>query len=108
MRLIDADALNDKRFHDLPYTHITPHDCEAESYKRGWNDAIDAIVECEPTAQPQQKTGRWISERREWEYTLRCSECGYTYTPRGLEDGTLDQADIHHYCPLCGTKMDRW
>ena len=77
---------------------------KADEDMRNLLDELEAL----PTAQPQQKTGRWISERREWEYTLRCSECGYTYTPRGLEDGTLDQADIHHYCPLCGTKMDRW
>jgi DNA-directed RNA polymerase subunit RPC12/RpoP len=70
----------------------------------GRNDC-EKVLEGLPSAQPQ--TGHWISERREWEYTLRCSECGYTYIPRGLEDGTLDQADIHHYCPLCGTKMDR-
>lgn len=49
MRLIDADALPSVKFHALPYTHITPSDVNAESYKRGWNDAIDAIVDCMPT-----------------------------------------------------------
>jgi len=49
MRLIDADALPSVKFHALPYTHITPSDVNAESYKRGWNDAIDAIVDCAPT-----------------------------------------------------------
>jgi len=52
MRPIDADALNSVKFHSLPYTHITPSDADAEAYKRGWNDAIDAIIEDAPTIEP--------------------------------------------------------
>ena len=62
MRLIDADSLQSVKFHALPYTHITPIDADAESYERGWNDAIDAIMIDTPSSQPEQ---RWIqcSER---------------------------------------------
>lgn len=49
MRLIDADNIRGAKFHDLPYTHIVPRDVESEFYMLGWNDAIDAIVEVEPT-----------------------------------------------------------
>ena len=49
MRLIDADALKAVKFHPLPYTHIVPTDADAESYKLGWNDAIDAIIDSAPT-----------------------------------------------------------
>jgi len=56
MRLIDADKISEAKFHPLPYTHITPTDVDAESYKRGWNDAIDAIITEEPTAEEPQ----WI------------------------------------------------
>lgn len=52
MRLIDADALKKVKFHPLPYTHITPSDCDSEAYKRGWNDAIDAVAENAPTVEP--------------------------------------------------------
>ena len=64
-RLIDADALNSIKFHPLPYTHIVPDDVNAESYQRGWNDAIDVIVENAPTIEPERKPGQWIpcSER---------------------------------------------
>ena len=48
-RLVDVDELQKVKFHPLPYTHITPSDVHAESYKRGWNDAIDAITEDAPT-----------------------------------------------------------
>ena len=57
MRLIDADNIEKAKFHPLPYTHITPTDADAESYERGWNDAIDAIVENEPTIEPEP---HWI------------------------------------------------
>ena len=57
MRLIDADSLQSVKFHALPYTHITPIDADAESYERGWNDAIDAIMIDTPSSQPEQ---RWI------------------------------------------------
>ena len=97
MRAIDADDL---------ILHLTI--CQQNGMPTNQFYAIDDVihyVKTMPTVEPERKTGRWIAERREWKYTLRCSECGYTYTPRGLEDGTLDQADIHHYCPLCGTRM---
>lgn len=63
MRLIDADALPSVKFHALPYTHITPSDVNAESYKRGWNDAIDAIVDCAPTIDSV--------------HVVRCADCKY-------------------------------
>lgn len=83
MRLIDADALKKIKFHPLPYTHITPSDVDAESYKRGWNDAIDAIIENAPTIEPERKKGKWVD--------LRCRECG--------------QVDMSkpNFCPNCGS-----
>ena len=46
---ISKSALKTVKFHPLPYTHIVPTDADAESYKWGWNDAIDAIIEAAPT-----------------------------------------------------------
>lgn len=60
MRLIDADELNKVKFHELPYTHIVPADLlkpQTEAYERGWNDAIDAIMESAPTI---DAVPRWI------------------------------------------------
>lgn len=67
MRLIDADALDKVKFHSLPYTHITPSDADAESYKRGWNDAIDAIMSAASTAQPEPSIPiSWIKQHIDW------------------------------------------
>lgn len=63
MRLIDADALKAVKFHPLPYTHIVPTDADAESYKLGWNDAIDAIIESAPTIDAVP--------------VVRCKDCDY-------------------------------
>lgn len=48
-RLIDGDALAKVKFHGYPEIEITPSDVNAEAYKRGWNDAIDAIIENGPS-----------------------------------------------------------
>jgi rubrerythrin len=86
-RLIDADALDEVKYHPLPYTHITPSDVDTESYKRGWNDAIDAIMTEEPTAiEPARKTGKWIVH-------YECPKCG-EITKNFME-----------YCPFCGADM---
>lgn len=60
MSLIDTDELNTIKFHPLPYTHIVPDDVNAESYERGWNDAVDSIIENATTIEPERKTGKWI------------------------------------------------
>lgn len=66
MRLIDADELNKVKFHELPYTHIVPADLlkhQTEAYERGWNDAIDAIVESADTIDAV--------------LVVRCKDCKY-------------------------------
>lgn len=89
MRRIDADKLGEVKFHSLPYTHITPSDVEAESYKRGWNDAIDSIIENAPTIEPERKKGKWTKGNA-------CEFCGFQPWYEG---------DIHtlSYCPNCGS-----
>lgn len=42
---VSREAIISAKFHPYPFTQITPTDVEAESYKRGWNDALDAVVE---------------------------------------------------------------
>jgi len=55
-RLIDADALRAFKYHDLPYTHIYPPDVkDAESYERGWNDAVDMVIEHAAETIPAEK-----------------------------------------------------
>lgn len=44
-RLIDADALEEGKFHSIE--NWTP--IESASWQRGWNDAIDAIIDYAPT-----------------------------------------------------------
>lgn len=101
MRLIDADAVNMIKFHPLPYTHIVPADllkCQTEAYERGWNDAIDAIIENAETIE-ERKTGRWIKDRltalNGGSYEVfRCSECQSAFNWR------------MGYCGHCGAKME--
>lgn len=91
MRLIDADALVKIKFHGYPEIEIVPSGVNAEAYKRGWNDAIDAIIECEPSIDAV-KHGRWkyISF-----LTVECSEC----------KAQIHDLEYSNFCPNCGADM---
>ena len=101
MRLIDADELMMHGFQP-PEFSVCPvdicHDNVAvDAYKRGWNDAIEAIVQNEPTVAP--KRGKWAQDwRDERGYThisgYKCSECDALY-PWST-----------NFCPNCGAKME--
>ena len=99
MRLIDADELEKVKFHPLPYTHITPTDVNAEAYKRGWNDAIDAIMSEADTIE-ERKKGKWIYKSElGWGETWLCSECGEKTT------STIMGKPRYNWCPMCGADM---
>lgn len=99
MRLIDADELDKVKFHELPYTNIVPADLlkhQTEAYERGWNDAIDAIIESADTINAVPvRHGKWIDKscgiEGAWNH---CSVCG----ERAI--------DLYDYCPNCGAKME--
>lgn len=103
MRLIDADELMMHGFQP-PEFSVCPvdicHDNVAvDAYKRGWNDAIEAIVQNEPTVEP--RTGEWIDGNKgKWNavYCPKCSVCGTPFY--GIETVR------YHYCPNCGARME--
>lgn len=67
-------------------------------------EALDAQPTFEgiPSAQPEQKKGRWIETDDGWDSIYYvCSECG---CPRTLIDGTPEDNGMH-YCPNCGADM---
>ena len=91
-RYIDADNLSKVKYHNLPYTHIVPNGENVESYERGWNDAIDAIIENEPTADVRENVkGEWIEDGA----LTKCSVCGNTSEFCGTEN----------FCYNCGADM---
>lgn len=51
MRLIDADALTEKKYTDKECSGCG----EASAFRCGWNDAIDTICENAPTIEPKTK-----------------------------------------------------
>jgi hypothetical protein len=90
MRLIDADALEEGKFHGTE--NWTPIECA--SWQWGWNDAIDAIISNAPTVDPV-KHGHWEvvdgTEPRRYGCSV-CKRLSWT------ED---------NYCSYCGAKMDK-
>lgn len=95
MRLIDADALEEGKFHSIE--NWTP--VESASWQRGWNDAIDAIIDNAPTVDAV-KHGHWINKGFE---PIRCSVCGITVD---AINGIPWAIKSFKYCPYCGAKMD--
>ena len=85
MRLIDADKLPMCKF-------VTAG--TSEPYAKGWNDAIDAIVDNEPTV--ERPHGKWIYHKDWYRYEecpWECSECGTC------------SDDNMNFCGECGADM---
>lgn len=99
--LISKSALKAVKFHPLPYTHIVPTDADAESYKWGWNDAIDAIIESAPTIEP--KRGKWIYDKG----LYRCTACNNVLTVAGWDIPEEQIYKSFKFCPYCGARMER-
>ena len=87
MRLIDADALAEKKFQERECNGLG----EGPAYRQGWNDAIDAVMDNEPSAQPEQ---RWIP------CSERLPEHGGRYLISVL-DGINRRTTVAPYLPRC-------
>ena len=104
MRLIDADALIDRMYHeafenDASYNESNPM-AKWDSglwirYKMFENTIANA-----PSIDIEPKRGEWILEcdgEGECDNLYRCSECGCEYG--------CQEYDIPNFCPNCGAKM---
>lgn len=76
MRLIDADQIHHAKYHGI--AEIYPSDVNIESYKRGWNDALDAVADpsCSPTIDAVP--------------VIRCKDCKYKVEEEGVDEYPLD------------------
>ena len=97
-RYINADALAEKKFQKPECKCFG----EGPAYRRGWNDAVDAIIENEPSADVQPvRHGTWIHDGFDTPHGvdwMHCSECG--------KRDKYCQAAITNYCSDCGAIMD--
>lgn len=92
-RYIDADALAEKKFQKPECKGFD----EGVAYRCGWNDAIDAIMDNEPSADVQPvRHGHWTlqEDRTKKLYGWHiCSECGAFI------------GEPTNYCSNCGADM---
>lgn len=97
-RLIDADALKDKRI------WMTPFGADADAGRRAvlWTDISNApTIDAEPV-----NHGRWIGDPDDYFDDLddldelQCSVCGAEF------DNISNDVLGWNYCPNCGAKMD--
>ena len=101
MKLIDADKLYKIKYHPLPYSHIIPTDAEPDSYMRGWNDAIDAIVAEEPTI--DQDGCEFVLLENCSNDGVYCLNCHKKIFKNDLSN-TMKWKDFK-FCPKCGKRV---
>ena len=101
-RYIGADALKDRKFLAVQYGHKIPEQCL--HYELGWNDAIDAIIENEPTADVRKNVrGEWVEcgSTEHW----KCKHCGER-APMVWDEENMSYAEyLSPFCPDCGAYM---
>ena len=90
MRAIDADRLKE---------HIDKLPALPDGNFAGNHSALKALINMQPTVEPERKTGKWLLTIEDWN-KWTCSECGFS-----------KRTDIHvtlgyDYCPKCGVKME--
>lgn len=103
-RYIDADALAEKKFQEPECKGFD----KGVAYRCGWNDAIDAIMDNEPSADlPVRNTAEWIYGEKDGADGWYCSKCGFHipwyYDYYGLKN--INFIRDFHTCPHCDAKM---
>ena len=91
MRLVDAD-------------HLIGLVNGATILGDGFKQAFTAIVNGEPTIEPERKKGRWnfIGDQM-----FECTECGTCYTQSQFHQMRvrITDSEFPKFCPNCGTDM---
>ena len=91
MRLIDAKKLAEYKANGI--SNLT-------EWQKGWNDAIDTIIEEAPTIDAEPvRHGHW---EHLYGGQYKCSNCGAWWGSEYADEITND----FYYCPNCGAKID--
>lgn len=67
------------------------------------DDVYEKIVEQLPPAQPEYKTGQWISSDSELE--IKCNKCGKDFSEYIYSIDYVFLAEYPKFCPNCGADM---
>ena len=100
MRLIDADALIEKAYHEAQGM--------AEPFKGQFGVLVEWLVEKTPTIEPERKKGKWVyHESQNDRYDdMVCPFCKKSYTVDAYRiDDIGFTAEDFNFCPNCGADM---
>lgn len=93
MRLFSEDSAKDAKFPIVP-------EGISEVYVKGWNDAIDAIIDNAPTVEERPK-GKWVLKETDYDdggnNLYECTNCHHSDTHSGSTEVP--------YCWYCGADM---
>ena len=97
MRLIDADALRQKMYHEAFETDSDMQKWESGCWIRF--KMFENAIESAPTVDAvERKKGNWVGIDDEPCETFECDRCGFV-----LEDWI--QGAFYNFCPNCGADM---
>ena len=94
MRLIDADVLKQ---------HIDKLPALPDGNFAGNHSALKALINMQPTVQPEPKEGHWIRTDCGLDVECKCSKCGY----RDFVEPRDEYWFKRNYCPNCGRAV-KW
>lgn len=105
-RYIDADALESKKFISWTCPEFFDEGArEQQAYQIGWNNAIEAVMENEPTADVvERKKGMWNIIQGN---IVVCSVCGMN-APQSMTGCLINrhlEPNKSDFCPNCGADM---
>lgn len=96
MRLIDADALSAKMYHDA---------FETDSDMQKWDSGcwirykmFENAMDSAPTIEPERKKGKWIKDG----HHIGCNKCGTFLCNTDIEGDAIPM----NFCPNCGARME--
>lgn len=114
MENMTNDSINRQAAIEEIRTYIAkPNISDDESEIKGFNDGLElaiSVLSVLPSAQPEQKRGKWIESAELSEQVKGkkfCSNCGKAQYAIELTDKTIQiKSSASKFCPNCGAKMN--
>ena len=104
MRLIDADALRQRMYHEVFETDTDMQKWDSGCWIR--YKLFENCIESAPTISPDEVRGVGKWDRVETEFGLRCPKCGKLLDEYVNGGEWVALSEIPNYCPNCGAKME--
>ncbi len=99
-KYIDVEDIRAGKFH---FVDREKRD-ELNTYRKGWNDALDAVADHPPADVRENTRGEWLPDNNNpYETRFICSACRESQEVPTI--GFTKYKPLWSYCPYCGAYM---